>query len=612
MENTNNKTINKMHLFFLYLPTLTLGVSCFLMVLMHLDKGIDLTDEGFYIVSIANSYEHYISTTQFNHYAALLWKLSFNNLIAFRIVSLAILIILSFFLVEAVLNFYYNKEASFMKKFNGYVIALGSLLVFYWWWIPTPSYNWLNLLGCLLVANGLIRILIHTEYLKITRIWKLKIWLYLICIAVGGGLSGLSKPTTGLMLGLIVFGCITFSELRYKWGQINVTLIFFSFMFFYLHLTFFELSLIQFIERIKEAREYASTLRGVETVFIDVFGKSINEFINIPSYLVGKTPFSLTLLISLVLFHSCGKFFSTSSSLVTRNVNHYFLAMIIVIAWFELLLEGSWYGISTPRVNLGLDITIFVLIIIFCQIANSFLFQSVSIHRELPHLLLPLLFLCFAFAYGFGSSNGVLKSSTQAFVFFGLSAYISSLNSDLKNNNKVITWLVTFIILITSTLILKSAISKPYRIISPLAENNYEVTFLGNPTTLKVDKITADYITKLQYLALKSGWVEGANIIDMTGGTPLISFILNGKPIRKAWLLGWYKGSDEAALNVLSQEKTHVLKDAWVLIAPQGRGALDMLIFEKLGIDFYKNYQKVGEVITGYRNEKQELWRPVN
>ena len=149
------------------------------------------------------------------------------------------------------------------------------------------------------------------------------------------------------------------------------------------------------------------------------------------------------------------------------------------------------------------------------------------------------------------------------------------------------------------------------RIIITLITQNVEVTFLASRGFLYVDIPTANYINTLKRVALKSGWVHGTPLIDLTGGSPGATVILGGEIVGAPWLVGKYKGSNEFAKTVLEMVPKSKLQSAWVLTAPKGKRKISSEILLELGLDFPSDYIAVGKTKTGHREEIQVPWKPL-
>jgi hypothetical protein len=180
---------------------------------------------------------------------------------------------------------------------------------------------------------------------------------------------------------------------------------------------------------------------------------------------------------------------------------------------------------------------------------------------------------------------------------------------DKKLNTRIFTSLSGLIVSIFIYLSINYAYEHPYRLTSNIAKQVEEVSLLGG---LSVDIKTKHYIEGLEKISnsnkLKN---EKISLIDMTGGTPGANVILNAEFFGHQWLIGAYKGSNQMLERILKPyQNTIKLKNAWILLAPDGARKLDLNILNNIGLDFPNSYIKIGTVKTAHRHEVQELWKP--
>ncbi len=111
-------------------------------------RGIDLTDEGFYLNWISNPGLYKISATQFGYIYHPLYQLLGKNLVLLRQSDMLIMLGLSWVLCVQLLRYIFSRDELTMhcSSFYLYSIAFGlatSIFTFFGsiWWLPTPSYN---------------------------------------------------------------------------------------------------------------------------------------------------------------------------------------------------------------------------------------------------------------------------------------------------------------------------------------------------------------------------------------------------------------------------------------------------------------------------------------
>jgi hypothetical protein len=82
-----------------------------------------------------------------------------------------------------------------------------------------------------------------------------------------------------------------------------------------------------------------------------------------------------------------------------------------------------------------------------------------------------------------------------------------------------------------------------------------------------------------------SGFVSGDGLIDMTGQSPSISFLIGAKPMGDSWLLGGYSGSNEYAVKKLNQLSCQEKVNSYLLVEPDGPLSLDIkYVLKEIGL----------------------------
>jgi hypothetical protein len=95
-----------------------------------------------------------------------------------------------------------------------------------------------------------------------------------------------------------------------------------------------------------------------------------------------------------------------------------------------------------------------------------------------------------------------------------------------------------------------------------------------------------------------SGFKPGDGLIDLTGQSPAVSFLIGAKPLGDSWLLGGYSGSNEFAIKKLMQLSCLEKHSGYLLIEPKGTLSLDVeYILSRIGLD-YTNYSVVAKWTT--------------
>lgn len=591
----------------LILSPLLFGV---VFLLFNFNRGIDITDEGFYLSYSANAEQLYTHGTNFAHYTGMLLNIANGSVWGYRTIGLFVLLVLTTQLVMAIGKYWhliFKKPWSQSLSLIYFVAANMACLTYYFSWIPSPSYNWLNLVSCLMVIASLIRLL--TLVKKNDPYLSTPGHIEPLVIGFAFMLSFMAKPTSTVLLGLLTFVWISLSTTRRYWFTINLRISFYTITFFVLHVLCFEEGFTAYYERIINSLELRGIIQGEKGVQ-SLLAQATNDLKLLPYYLIKFIPWSTYVISGIALVNITALFWNAKTQKRwLPMINSTSALLAIVLCFYQLYQHERWYSGNPGGWDLGMISFTFTCAIITIAIAGKLSTLRSTQAISLPIVALITSLLALPLIFSFGSGNGLLLQSSFCFVFYSLSALISLNYLEQDQKTYPATFVFATLVCINSLLILNSAVKKPYRL-QPLSENLKTVSFAGGKSTLKLDLATAEYVNNLKTLAMDNGWQPGTHLIDMSGGTPMAAFILEATPLASAWLIGGYKGSEEGAFIKLQTIPLAIIKNSWVLTAPEGTRSHSVNILARLGAPLSSNYELLGELKTGYRNEQQYLYRP--
>lgn len=160
-----------------------------------------------------------------------------------------------------------------------------------------------------------------------------------------------------------------------------------------------------------------------------------------------------------------------------------------------------------------------------------------------------------------------------------------------------------------------------YRLRTPLINQNVSMVTGHGKDVIMVDRITADELNGFAKIATSNGFKTGMAILDLTGDGPGLIYRLGGRPLGVAWLLGGYPGSSQVASMVVGQLEKSQLQCAWLLTSSdsprriQGWTSIlerhtDAFAHEKIGqFQLTRIYRWRGPFLP---TATIELWRPTN
>lgn len=586
----------------LALDLISLGVflSCFLLLALNADKGLDITDRSYYLLWAEQPANVTGSITHFGFVTSLLYTLVGKNIEAFRLAGAIILPALGLGLALAIWRYFQARFRNMVLPLFSLSMALlsGSLFHFHPW-LHAPSYNWLALTAVMLAVIGLLLFSASPVDLRTFPT-------ALMLTSLGGVLAFIAKPTTALLLAVMAAVWILSHSPNRRGlsfaasGAVLAT--FLLLVFAWVHFG----SVSAYLDNLRFGLELSAALGGGHTLpmIVQESGHQIQIF-----WLgwLSRPLVQACLVVSLVIGISC--VFRGQNSFVQLGVTGVLLMSLAVF-----LQLGYRFFQNEPRLYLGtVLLTVLGMLIApsLAMLPGVLRRSSHEAHKEVfISCLLFALFLGFAaLAPAFGTSSNIVRRTSEYAVFWAaaLFAALTLLTPDTIRRCAcaLLGLLISGLLLIA----LVQAYEHPYRLPGGIKNQNTQVT-LFRDQTLEVDALTARYIRQLRQTAQEAGWKPGTPLIDMTGGSPGALLILESRIPGTPWLLGNYPGSDDFASMVLNSVDPAVLDKAWILTAPQGERSLGPQVLLNNGLDYPHAYIKVGSLKTGHRREDQDLWKP--
>jgi hypothetical protein len=171
--------------------------------------------------------------------------------------------------------------------------------------------------------------------------------------------------------------------------------------------------------------------------------------------------------------------------------------------------------------------------------------------------------------------------------------------------------------LITSIHI-KETQEKPYRCNQPLRLDDSIIIVNNKNRQLILSNEFATYINDARKIAAQSGFTKEDTIIDLSGQSPGLLYLLGAKNIGTAWNIGGYKGSLDQAKATFNQVDCKDIANSWILYESKSPWSISTDLLISLGMNFPKQYQLVGSWKTasgagGYKEIRiQKLYNPLN
>ena len=139
------------------------------MLIFNSNRGLDLTDESFYILNSIYPFDIFSVVTHENYYTGLLFYLSSYNLAIFRVFGIIVLLLSSLWFSIELYKYIeerYQLDYDIYNKFYFILIISLSSLVYYSYWLLTPSYNWLSLVAMILILASIFRCINNIKIIR--------------------------------------------------------------------------------------------------------------------------------------------------------------------------------------------------------------------------------------------------------------------------------------------------------------------------------------------------------------------------------------------------------------------------------------------------------------
>lgn len=566
-------------------------------LLLTMDVGIDLTDEGYYLNWISNPwiYKYYVS--QFGYIYHPIYQWLGNDFVLLRIFNAILTYGLGFaasLLIIKRLSSYQSRQLLFLLSA---CIALSSLfiLMITGHWLPTPSYNSLCFQGLLITVIGLF---LSDDSFKYHQI------ISGFLIGLGGWLVFMAKPSSALILSVVVLLNFAFN-LRNYWCVLVVAFLT-AMVLLIMSALYIDGSLWQFVQRYLMGFKLLESMRskhGLENLLrLDLFKVSIADQYKF-LFLTG--------------FITCLLICFDRGYKKVKTIAAWVLCLSIVVILFKVF-SNVVIKVNTPRYHPLSLLSILFAVLIFSAIFK----KSASSVQKIPNKFL-LTLLIIPYIYAIGTGNNYWETAAGAILCWMLAAVLILHKT---STNQTVTIVLSILVASLSTKVILDAQNSPYRQTETIAQQTSNYI---NPHThkyLMLPKDTAAYLIDLSHLLAISGFKKDTPVIDFTGHHPGTLYFMQANAIGQAWTIGGYDGSNAMAALALNQATCHEIANAWLIIEKDGRRRIDSKILEQHGIQADKTqYQKVGMIKTkmftdwGFRDQshldaryEQYFLKPIN
>ncbi len=533
--------------------------------------GLDITDEGFYLTWLTQTFGFSSFISQFGFIYRPLYLLAGEDLVRLRQINVLLTyglgVGLAYALMERLTPLFPRPGWGRLVVAAGYGSAALLALVIAGSWLPTPSYNTLATQSLLLAAIGLC--LAKADFTRLSVLG----W---ILIGVGAWLAFMAKPTTAAVLAVCVTAYLLLGgvmRVRLVLGLLALTAILLLASSYVVDGGTFES-----VERIRRGMFMSQLLGG---------GHTAAGIWRLEAWPLNNAErqwwFGLTMFLWLWCF--CAS---------TRYKVPTLVSLVVVVAAMALIFAVIFYSPSL-HINIGQFQHLLILAIPLAGVLYAIvLLPCWGRGLELWRACLLAVFLAvLPFAYVFGTGNMYWQAMEAASVFWVMTG-LAAMSITIRRRQNVAALLVMAIATqVFVTLSLHTSLEKPYRQPQPLFLNDYSLSIGNGGSSVIVEEAYGKYLQAAQEAVKSAGFIRGTPMIDLTGQSPGLLHLFGAKSVGQPWMLGGYPGSDQFVTESLRRVDCSVLAEAWLLVEPDGPISISTEVLQAFGADI-QDYTLVG------------------
>ncbi|MBL6613006.1 MAG: hypothetical protein ISP45_03235 [Reyranella sp.] len=556
-------------------------------------RGIDVSDEAYYVISGLDPFAYRYSITQFGFIWHPFYLATGGNIIAVRLVGLLFLLASATFLATALTQFLQSRLRHDQQSQVTIIITIVAAGAWHFsFGLLTPSYNELNLIGLDLFLGSL---LLHASA---TNAGGPMTWFTPILAGCALTLIALAKPSSAVAAVAMGF-----------WWQaattspkpIQATLIaaLTSVVSLAVAAWLIDGSLLSFAARVVGALNLPRV--GVSDSTFQILLQSIVGFSStrLVRALIAGIGFAL------VFLGICAIGFSGLRSMDSRwRTAAPILAALLLCA---LVTSCRITDLGTTH-RTGSFVTFFSALLIFAAVGRELLRERETDTDRSP-LMASLLLLVAPGAYSIGTYNLLfLHMSSAALLWIG--GALALTQAAPSPTRRSLTGATAFLCCGATVGMLLGAIALPYRLATPLWMQDTPIRIAGGD--LLVDPATAAFFIKLRDRAHKCGYLPGTQTLDFTDQGPGVVLALGGRAPGAIWLPLSGEGSIAYTHSVLRAQSRQALRRSWIVTDPRDHSPVVAGLTGELGLDFPRSYEAVAEAHHSALGWHDILWRPRN
>ncbi|RWO23249.1 MAG: hypothetical protein EOS10_33970 [Mesorhizobium sp.] len=554
----------------------------FAWLLYYSSYGLNLEDEGFYLNFIANPFPYAINSPPslfgFVYHWPYLWV--GGDIAVLRVTNVTLTMALGW-----ILSFLAIRRLWTVGWLQAAVLSAGiasmASIVFRVRLTLTPSYYAMAFQSLLIIMIGL---------LLADRPGRMRQALGWTLVGVGGWFCFMAKPTTAAAISLVVTLYVVVLRRKSLLPMLGAALVALALLIMTAYLI--DGGITRLVARMVNSAEMEILLGAGHEVFrsfrIDWLATSRSQ-VAIAVFL------AIALLLS-ILIGSTDKLLPSLA-----------LAAVLIVTIAIALLGTDPISIQPS--------TLFLVPAFTCLGAMLYREGLVLRTQAATSIALALTFLVLPHVFALGSNLNYWFLGAYDALFWML-AVVAFLSPFAQQGRSLATLLPLSVLaqLLTASVI-NDSIVNPFRQVKDLRSYTAVMPMPGGGK-LVLSESLHHYLATARAQARAAGLEVGTPVVDLTGDSPSLLYVLEARALGLPWLMGWFPGSSAVAVETLGLENCADLAKAWVLIEPEGRYHPDqasvMASFGARQADYATAATLDPFVVDGdYRIDRQFLFKPV-
>lgn len=512
----------------------------FAWLLYYSSYGLDLTDEGFYLNSITNPFGYAVNIPPSFFGFVYHWPYQWagGDIAVLRMANVTLTMALGWILSFIMIRRFWTVSWPHALVLSAAIAS--PALVLFQYWVLTPSYYALTFQSLLMVMIGL---------LLADRPGRIRQVLGWILVGVGGWFCFMAKLTTAAAIALVVMLYVVLVRRNSLLPMLGAALI--------------ALTLLVVTAYLIDGGITGLATRMASSAEVEILlgtGHEVSLMFRIDWLATSPSQLAIAVLLATALLLG-----------ILTGSPHKLLPSLALAAVLIVTIAITLLG-TDP---ISIEPSALFLVPAFTCLGALFYRKGLALSTQAPtSVALALIFLVLPHLSALGANNNYWTIGSDAALFWML-AVVAFLSPLAHQGRSVATLLPLSVLaqLLTASVV-NAGILKPYRQVKDLRAYA-AVTSLPGGGKLVLSQPFHEYLATARAQARAARLEVGTPMVDLSGRSPGLLYVLETRALGQPWLIGAYLGSNAVAVETLELEDCADLAKAWILIEPEGPRHLD-------------------------------------